>query len=265
VIGRAGFINKRLNKIGFQLNRTTSLAEIKKFRQMLIPVENGIELVRAGSESDGGYLVPNDFEGLKMLISGGCDESWSFEKFFLDTCGLKVIIVDRESKKPKDLAPQVNYVDAWVGEGSDESLISISSLIENHASAIEPDLIMQLDIEGAEFTELLRIPIKDLLKFRILVVEFHGLERITNREFFRGVISPIFERITNNFDVVHSHANNCCGAINVRGEIIPRVLEVTFHQKSRSSGLKGERRIPHALDAPNEPRNNDVIWAKQNA
>jgi hypothetical protein len=124
---------------------------------------------------------------------------------------------------------------------------------------------MQLDIEGAEFTELLRIPVKDLLKFRILVVEFHGLERITNSEFFKGVISPVFERITNNFDVVHSHANNCCGAIDIQGEIIPRVLEVTFHQKSRSLGLKGERRIPHALDVPNEPRKDDVIWTKQDA
>jgi hypothetical protein len=231
----------------------------------LTPVDNGYELIRAGSISDGGYLVPNDFGGISKLISGGCDAEWSFEKFFLDSHNIESIIVDRIEKKPENLSPRVEFIDAWIGEGEKERFISLTSLLENLPRSSAPDLILQLDIEGAEFSELLRISQNDLKRFRIIVVEFHGLERVINREYFKSVISPVFEKMLRDFDLVHSHANNCCGAFSLHEVTIPRVIELTFHNISRRSSILKKRQIPHELDMPNDSTKRDVKWANKSA
>ncbi len=257
-------INQTLSKLGFHFSRTTSPPDIHKLRKILNPVDNGFDLIRAGSQADGGYLVPDDFRGLTRLISGGSDESWSFEKFFLDHYQLEITIVDRISKKPKDLDPAVNYVDAWIGDDAEDNFVSLSSIINERSKSSESDLVLQLDIEGAEFLEILKLSSDELGRFRIIVIEFHGLERALNREFFRTVISPTFKKLTDNFDVVHSHANNCCGAIHVHGVVIPRVLEITFHNKNRSTGPRLNREFPNVLDVRNDPEKQDLIWADKN-
>ncbi len=263
VISKADLVNRLLYKFGFQISKTTSRSSILDFRKMLIPVDNGFELIRAGSNSDGGYLVPNDFIGISKLISGGCDAEWSFEKFFLDNHNVESIIVDRIEKKPTKLSPRVEYIDAWIGEGANQGFISLASILENLPRNREPDLILQLDIEGAEFSELQRITENDLKRFRIVIVEFHGLERAINREYFKSVISPVFRKMLKHFDLVHSHANNCCGAISVYGVTIPRVMELTFHSVSRRSDTCKNRQIPHELDVPNDPSKPDVNWARK--
>jgi hypothetical protein len=227
---------------------------------MLKPFDNGFELIRAGSEGDGGYLIPNDLHGISRVISGGCDSAWSFEKFFLERYNVNSIIVDRIDKKPKDLSPRVEYIDAWFGEGDDQTFVSLSSILKNLERTPEPELLLQLDIEGAEFFELQRIPVEELRRFRIIVLEFHGLDLVVNRQFYKSVISPVFAKLLKDFDLVHSHANNCCGTLSIHGVKIPRVLELTFHNKTRRNASLKERRIPHSLDVANDPTKADINW-----
>jgi hypothetical protein len=217
--------------------------------------------MRAGSKGDGGYLIPNDLHGISRIISGGCDSAWSFEKFFLEQYNVNSIIVDRIDKKPQDLSPKIEYIDAWLGEGDDRTLVSLASILNGLERTSEPELLLQLDIEGAEFSELQRIPEEELRRFRIIVIEFHGLDRVVNREFYKSVISPVFKKILKDFDLVHSHANNCCGAISIHGVRIPKVLELTFHNNSRRNGSLKKRRVPHQLDVPNDSTKADIEWA----
>lgn len=253
-------INSILNRFDLHLSRITEKKEIYEFWEMLRPSENGFELIRAGSEADGGYLVPNDLIGISKIISGGCDTDWSFEKFFLEKYQIESIIIDRIAKIPRDLSPRIEYIDAWLGEGNSTEFVSLVSILDKIAEAKENELLLKLDIEGAEFSELNRIAENDLKKFRILVIEFHGLDRIVNREFYSSVVSPVFRKIVKNFDLVHSHANNCCGAIKIHGLLIPRVMELTFHNRSRRLDPLKPRKIPHQLDAPNDPTKLDINW-----
>lgn len=256
--------NSLVGRFGFQIHRTTPIEELISFRNSLTPVDNGFELIRAGAPGDGGYLVPDDFIGVSHLISGGCDDQWSFEKYFIELSGMEVTIVDKLNKKPKDLNPKIKYIDAWIGEESSESKVAISDLICDLPEAKESDLMMQLDIEGAEFMSILALSTKELDRFRILVIEFHGLDRIMNHEYFKHVVSPCMSKILNQFHIVHAHANNCCGTISVGKEKVPRVLELTFHNKNRSSEVRGIRGIPHNLDAPNDQTKKDIHWDRVN-
>ncbi|CAN1484201.1 hypothetical protein MCERE3_00026 [Candidatus Nanopelagicaceae bacterium] len=264
-MAKSELVNKLLNKFELQLNKTTPRETLLEFRKMLTPVDNGFELIRAGSESDGGYLVPDDLKGMSKIISGGCDSAWSFEKFFLEQYDVESIIVDRISKKPIDLSPRIEYVDAWFGEGDNFAFVSLASILNGLEKTSEPELLLQLDIEGAEFSEVQRIPEEELKRFRILVIEFHGLDRAINREFHKSVILPVFKKILKDFDLVHSHANNCCGAISIHGVNFPRVLELTFHNKSRREGSLKVRTIPNQLDVPNDPSKADLKWAGKSA
>ncbi len=137
---------------------------------------------------------------------------------------------------------------------------SLTSILENLRRSEEPDLILQLDNECAEFSELQRISETGLKRFRIVVVEFNGLERAISQEFFKSVISEIFKKLLRNFNAVYSHTNNCCGALTIHGVAGPRIMEINFHSVSPRSGTCKEPRIPHKLDVPKIPNKRDLDW-----
>ena len=108
-----------------------------------------------------------------------------------------------------------------------------------------------MDIEGDELLALGSLEESDLNKFRILVVEFHRLQDWQNQTVFQKLILPLFTRISDSFDIVHLHPNNCDGVFYVGGKTMPRALEITFHHKSRRRSVPSYVSIPHSLDNPN--------------
>ena len=84
------------------------------------------------------------------------------------------------------------------------------------------DLLLQMDIEGAEFEALFSASAGLLSQFRIMIIEFHYLQELLNKPYFT-LASRLFERLLRTHSVVHIHPNNCCGSIRSRGLVIPRV------------------------------------------
>ena len=60
------------------------LKELKIFLKSLAPVKTEYDLVRLGSENDGGYLVPNDLNDLHYCFSPGVSVDSDFEKELYD-------------------------------------------------------------------------------------------------------------------------------------------------------------------------------------
>ena len=52
--------------------------------QKLRPQDCGIDLIRSGSSGDGGYLIPNDLEGLEYCFSPGVSTVADFENHLAD-------------------------------------------------------------------------------------------------------------------------------------------------------------------------------------
>ena len=96
------------------------------------------------------------------------------------------------------------------------------------------DLILQMDIEGAEYEVILSSEDELLKKFRVIIIEFHGLERLINSSGFK-YINTTFMKILKNSDIVHIHPNNCLIPIKVRNTVIPPIMEFTFLRKDRST------------------------------
>jgi len=113
-------------------------------------------------------------------------------------------------------------------------------------------LLLQMDIEGAEYEVLLSTPIELLSSFRIIVLELHWLERLFD-PFAFGIMRSCFEKLLSRFYVVHAHPNNCGGMIEYNGIQLPDVMEMTFYNRNRSRPGEYRSDYPHALDADNCP------------
>ena len=88
-------------------------------------------------------------------------------------------------------------------------------------------MILQMDIEGAEYDVLTFESTATLGRFSTMIIEFHGLEQFFDWRFLHTT-SIIFEKLYRNFSICHVHPNNCCGVTSLNGIDIPNVIEVSF-------------------------------------
>lgn len=117
--------------------------------------------------------------------------------------------------------------------------------------SLDGDRVLQMDIEAAEYHVLLDVSDETLKRFRIMVIEFHRLNRIFSRFQF-DVIKATFDKLLRFHHVVHIHPNNVSRSVIKRGLEVPPVMEFTFHRKDRTE-LDGNAHLefPHPLDADN--------------
>jgi hypothetical protein len=140
----------------------------------------------------------------------------------------------------------------YVGAYTDETYITLQDWVNQCVPREYNNLLLQMDIEGAEYKVLAFEDLKLIKRFAILVIEFHALQ---NMQFmpFSEVLEAIFEKLYAHFVVVHAHPNNCCPSTQVGSVLIPNVLEVTFLRRDiiTQQVLSKDYILPHRLDRPN--------------
>jgi hypothetical protein len=238
--------------LAFQAETTglTPKQDVIDLLTRLRPQENGYSLIRVGGVGDGGYLIPDDLLGITELFSPGSNRLSNFEREVAERWQIKSFICDSIEEKPDDLSDFQDFISAWVGPYNDgEKLISLAQWVEEKSQS-HGDLMLQMDIEGAEFQTLLPVSIDLMKRFRIIVIELHFLEALKNRWAFEQIYFPFFEKILTNFDVVHAHPNNCCGIWNYGDIEYPRLIELTLHRKDRGKHLIPRKSSKHELDEP---------------
>jgi hypothetical protein len=117
-----------------------------------------------------------------------------------------------------------------------------SSGLKSHS-----DLLLQMDIEGAEYFTILNMTDSLLKRFRIIVVEFHRLQNVWNGEFF-NLVEATFLKILQTHTCVHIHPNNCCGVDTKFGIEIPKLAEFTLIRNDRVKERSFQTDFPNKLD-----------------
>ena len=144
--------------------------------------------------------------------------------------------------------------------------MTLAEWVEKRAGDSESDLLLQMDIEGAEYPTLIACPDATLRRFRVAVVEFHDLHMTTNKGWHDAVLVPVLRKLERIFTVVHIHANNLGGVDRRSGLDIPRTLEVTLLRKDRLS-TAGCFEAPENLDSPNSADRAEIelseFWYRQ--
>ena len=145
----------------------------------------------------------------------------------------------------------IDFEKVFVGARTKNNFTTLADWVERKIGDKSGDLLLQMDVEGAEY-EVLATVSEDLLRrFRIMIIEFHHLEELFNRVGFE-YITLCFSKLLDNFEVVHIHPNNA-GILYRYGDIeIPSMLEITFLRKDRVRSKRYAEKFPHNLDYPNE-------------
>jgi hypothetical protein len=214
-----------------------------------------VPLIRIGGEGDGGYLLPDDFDGIRHCFSPGIDVTAGFEDEIARRYGIRSFMADASvTRAPLD-NPLFEFDARFLGAHSDAIFTTLGDWVEDKlGGARDNDMLLQMDIEGGEFDVLIESDSALLRRFRIMVIEFHDMERIFERHGL-PLIRALFAKLHRDFAIVHMHANNCTGIARCHGIGIPPVFEITYLRRDRlpEGAQTGALALPHPLDRDNLP------------
>ena len=235
--------------LGADIADRTPYSEVRSLIRLLRPLDSGVALIRVGPDGDGGYLIPDDLDGIEHAFSPGVATQSGFEAA-LAARGIGVFLADFSVAGPAEPHPAFVFDKKFVGALSNDVYMTLDDWKRARIGDHRGDLLLQMDIEGAEFETLLSASADLLAQFRIMNIEFHSLQELFNRPYFE-LASRVFRKLLQTHGVVHIHPNNCCGSIKSGGLEVPRVAELTFYRHDRFRARAYCTAFPHALDRDN--------------
>lgn len=250
-----------LGKRGIFISRVTSRLQLDDFFRLIRPVKTNYDLVRFGSDLDGGYLIPEDLEGVDGCFSPGVSTTSDFELEMANR-GIKCFMADYSVDAPSLGHELFSFEKKFLGSYNDEIFMTL----ENWVSRNLPngnEMILQMDIEGYEYEVIMNTTSQMLKRFRIIVIEFHDLEQMLNKLGF-VLIYQTFRKLLLDFEIVHIHPNNIMKAKRAiyKEYEIPSVIEVTFLRRDRITTMTTIKKFPHELDQLNSTAFDDYVLPK---
>jgi hypothetical protein len=245
------------------LNKAADLSSVAKFVADNKVVSVGHELVRIGSKADGGYLLPDVLDGISKCFSPGVDVSSEFEDALAEQYGIECYLADYSVDGPASENALFHFDKKFLGTRNDDKFMRLEDWVDKYAGKDTSDLLLQMDIEGAEFAVLLDTPQSILKRFRMMAIEFHSMETAFEIGAF-PIIQSVFEKLAEHFTIAHIHTNNY-QRIWKRGDVdIPSVMEITFLRNDFVKRDDKALTFPHPLDVLNEqdkpPRHLPKCW-----
>ena len=223
--------------------------------KLIKPLKSPFNLIRIGRNKDGSYLIPDDLKGIKACFSPGVCNTKDFEDILAKRYKIKSYMCDFSSDIFKFKTPLIQnmqfFEKKWLDINEREDSISLENWVNKYISDSSLDLILQMDIEGAEYRNLLSTSKSILNRFRILVIEFHDFsELLINKT--NNKVKLLINKLNETHICVHAHPNNCCGEIidKYSGINIPNVIELSFLRKDRflNQKIKINNQIPNQKD-----------------
>ena len=148
------------------------------FRQiknlLIVKKTSNIDLVRVGRERDGGYIMPSDYLNVSKVFSFGIGKEVSFDKVFADD-GIDVFCFDHTIPDFPIEHAHLHWVRKGIGSRDvGQDLISMKEAL-NLYSGNDNNMLIKMDVEGAEWDFLESVNEDILSRFRIMTFELHGL------------------------------------------------------------------------------------------
>jgi hypothetical protein len=229
--------------------------KIKLLIDDLRPLATNRQLVRYGPDRDGGYLLPDDLKEIAGCISPGISTECRFDKQIADL-GIPVHQADASVDGPPISHEKFAFSKLFLDTYNSDTTIHI----DDYCRYVSPgeDLLLQMDVEGAEYRVLHSASDALIQRFRIMVIEFHDLDSLFT-PFGLREISNLFRRLLRTHAVVHIHPNNYGRTVSVGSITIPKVMEFTFYRRDRAVFQPVQSRFPHPLDRPNRADRPEVI------
>ncbi len=231
--------------------------EVLSLLHLLRPYQCDFRKVRIGSLGDGGYVMPDDCDGVTAVLSLGVGTEVSFDEHFAKR-GVPVYQYDPTVGGPPVAHENFHFNAVAWGATDSPGVASLGTMIRSHGLNATNDAILKFDIEGGEWDAMSTVAPDQLKYFRIIVCELHALHAIHDLTYLR-TLKRTMNLLTRNHTVVHLHANNCCGITLVEGVPVPAVVELTLLRNDRSGFAPSDEPIPGPLDYPSMDDRPDLV------
>ena len=258
---------------------------LERTLKLIKPITTQHKLIRLGNQDgDGGYLIPNDLEGIKSCFSPGVSTRVEFDQDVVDK-GITPYLADASVNEDSfSLSGDYHFTQKHIGHKNSNPLLDklfgryprmrLDTWINSHK--VEGDLLLKMDIEKAEWEVFETLPMEVLKRFRIMTMELHSLEKLLPRDkdkwidhvkyssnyinYKRGdIIYRVFKKLSEIFSVVHIHPCNFCPSYVWGKYEVPHLVEVTFLRKDRISQSTPTTTFPHPLDRIGFDESPDII------
>lgn len=134
---------------------------------------------------------------------------------------------------------------------SAKMLDTLENFIKRNGHSDKSNMILKMDVEGAEWGFLQTVPIDILTKFDQMVFEFHNF--IQPKNFLDMAFTvELLKKINITHTLVHVHANNNASYLQMEGMgIFPNLLELTYLRNDKYNFVEDENIfLPKDFDQP---------------
>ena len=134
---------------------------------------NGHDLIRVGPSGDGGYLLPDDLDGVNYCLSPGVAACSDLEEDMASR-GMQVFLADKSVDGPAVKNESFMFIKNFISSQNSEKegLITMDRWVEEQLPELANDprceAVLQMDIEGFEYEVLHNISDDLLKRFRIV-------------------------------------------------------------------------------------------------
>ena len=240
----------------------SSRLEILQAIALLQPCDgHGLIKRRLGNPFDGGYVVSDDLAAVSVAYSFGIGPEVSFDRELADA-GITVRMFDHTVDGPPFANPRFQFHKVGIGAVDDpaSSLLTLESHLRRCGDIGRTDLLLKLDVEGAEFAAIVAAGPGLMRSFRQIVMEIHWLGHLVDPT-FRTEFCAAMRCLLKGFHIVHVHGNNC-GPISVlEGLPVADVMELTLVRSDLVDPVPSRTVYPTGLDYPNDhTRVDHLLW-----
>lgn len=208
----------------------------------------GFGLVRIGRDNDGGYIMLDDFPGGIAYSFGICDDvSWDKD---MAERGYDVFMYDHTINGLPESNPRFHWSKLGISNGSsqDERLKTLEELITANGHEEEQDMILKMDVEGAEWGFLERVNPETLAQFSQMTFEIHG---VVNPQQTERVLN-VLRKINTTHQLIHLHANNNGNYVSAGGKVFSTLFEVSYVLRGKYKFSSDyDVNLPLEIDIPN--------------
>ena len=238
------------SRTGLVVRPAASASSVKAFLRLLAPEAIEQPLIRLGSKADGGYLVPDDLDGIRYAISPGVAKEISFD-LDLAARGIDVVMLDASVDGPPQRNERFTFYPLWLDSYDSETTITVQTLVDGLPA--DADLLLEMDIEGTEWRVIHSMSRALQQRFRIMAIELHPMDDAAHRSRLPDFEAGI-RKLLQTHRIVHIHQNNASPLYSLAGSKVAGAIEITLHRRDRSTPQPGKTvQLPHPLDKPNLP------------
>lgn len=222
--------------------------KVRKLTQVYSVIGNK-DYIRVGDDKDGGYIMLDDFNCNLKAYSYGINKDVTWDKQLADGYGMDIFMYDHTI----DGLPEENehfhfFKKGVAGEDMpEESLYSLETCLKDNNHLGSDNMILKMDVEGAEWQVINSTPSKIFAGFRQIAFELHELDH-PNRE---AEIIKALEKLNETHFPVWVHGNNYVSAITAGDTVLPSALEILYLNRNVYEYEEKKVYFPWTLDAPN--------------